>query len=340
MVEQGDRARAACAGDRSGPRRRAHVARSRSARTSGSIDEAIAEIREAHPSRAGQRPGPPGAGARATGSARETSRPRSRSSRRAIELNPEAGYSYLQLALLLAWEGSCERAEEISRRAVDLQEQYISGNAGLQIVGAHAPARLRATTCRGRYDDALSEYERELAFIGSSDHALRDRTCIELNVQDRRRLPAPGPRGRCRQRTSTARSRSSTPVSPMAPTIRSPATTSPPPRAARRRRPRARFARARRRSLPALTGRARPPRSTSNRCARDPRLDGSRVRSDPRFPCTPRASRMYDVVIVGAGPAGPERRADSRPMPAFGAGLRQRAAPQRRVARPPWLSHA
>ena len=27
--------------------------------------------------------------------------------RRAIELNPEAGYSYLQLGLLLAWEGQC-----------------------------------------------------------------------------------------------------------------------------------------------------------------------------------------------------------------------------------------
>ena len=57
---------------------------------------------------------------------------------RAIELNPEAGYSYLQLSLLLAWDGQLDRAEEISRRAVELQEQYISGNLGLQIVGAHA----------------------------------------------------------------------------------------------------------------------------------------------------------------------------------------------------------
>ena len=57
---------------------------------------------------------------------------------RAIALNPEAGYSYLQLSLLLAWEGQLERAEEICRRAVELQEQYISGNFGLQIVGAHA----------------------------------------------------------------------------------------------------------------------------------------------------------------------------------------------------------
>ena len=61
------------------------------------------------PPRARERPGAPGAGARATGSAREISPPRSPSSSSAIELNPEAGYSYLQLGLLLAWEGQYER---------------------------------------------------------------------------------------------------------------------------------------------------------------------------------------------------------------------------------------
>ena len=101
---------------------------------------------------------------------------------RAIELNPEAGYSYLQLALLLAWEGHYDRAEEICRRAVELQEQYISGNAGLQIVGAHS--RLGYVHyLRGKYDEALRAYEREMAFVSSSDHALRDRTQIELNVK-------------------------------------------------------------------------------------------------------------------------------------------------------------
>src|SRR4029079_14503818 len=89
---------------------------------------------------------------------------------KAIELNPEAGYSYLQLSLLLAWEGQLDRAEEISRHAVDLQEQYISGNLGLQIVGAHA--RLGYVHyLREHYDDALREYEREMAFIGAGDHA-------------------------------------------------------------------------------------------------------------------------------------------------------------------------
>jgi tetratricopeptide (TPR) repeat protein/predicted Ser/Thr protein kinase len=101
---------------------------------------------------------------------------------RAIKLNPDAGYSYLQLSLLLAWDGQLARAEDVSRRAVELQEQYISGNLGLQIVGAHS--RLGYVKyLMGSYDEALKEYERELAFIGASDHALRDRTLLELNVK-------------------------------------------------------------------------------------------------------------------------------------------------------------
>jgi tetratricopeptide (TPR) repeat protein len=100
---------------------------------------------------------------------------------KAIELNPDAGYSYLQLALLLAWEGQYARAEEVSRRAVELQDQYISGNAGLQVVGANG--RLGYVYyLQGRYEDAIREYDRGLAFVGSSDHALKDRTAIELNI--------------------------------------------------------------------------------------------------------------------------------------------------------------
>jgi serine/threonine protein kinase/tetratricopeptide (TPR) repeat protein len=101
---------------------------------------------------------------------------------RAIELNPEAGYSYLQLSMLLAWEGQYDRAEEVCRRAVELQEQYISGNAGLQVVGAHS--RLGYVHyLRGNYEEALRAYEREMAFVSSGDHALRERTQIELNVK-------------------------------------------------------------------------------------------------------------------------------------------------------------
>jgi tetratricopeptide (TPR) repeat protein len=102
--------------------------------------------------------------------------------RKAIDLNAEAGYSYLQLGLLLAWEGKYEEAEAICRRAVELQDQYISGNAGLQVVGANA--RLGYVFyLQGRYDEAIREYERGLAFVASSDHALKERTSIEITMK-------------------------------------------------------------------------------------------------------------------------------------------------------------
>jgi tetratricopeptide (TPR) repeat protein len=147
----------------------------------GQVDEAIVEIREAlrlEPDNGAAHQGL----ARAYWVGRGDFRAAIPLFERAIELNPEAGYSYLQLSLLLAWEGQLDRAAEICRRAVELQEQFISGNAGLQIVGAHG--RLGYVHyLQGRYDEALHEYERELAFIGSSDHALRDRTLLELNVK-------------------------------------------------------------------------------------------------------------------------------------------------------------
>jgi non-specific serine/threonine protein kinase len=97
----------------------------------------------------------------------------------AVALNPQAGYSYLQLALLCALRGNYRRAEIFARQAVELQERFISGKEGLQVVGAHA--RLGYVYyCQGRWDEAISEYEKEMDFLLSSDHALRERTIIEL----------------------------------------------------------------------------------------------------------------------------------------------------------------
>ena len=98
---------------------------------------------------------------------------------RAIRMNPEEGYSYLQLAFLYALNGEYEKGEQVAREAIALQEQYSSGREGLRIVGAHN--RLGYLYYRqGRYDEAIKEYERELAFLASNDHALGDRTSIEL----------------------------------------------------------------------------------------------------------------------------------------------------------------
>src|SRR5436853_499873 len=99
---------------------------------------------------------------------------------KSIAINPQAGYAYLQLVYLHTLRGSYERAEAVARDAVELQERYISGREGLQIVGAHT--RLGYVYyCQARYDEALREYNYELQFLRASDHALRQRGLIELD---------------------------------------------------------------------------------------------------------------------------------------------------------------
>jgi non-specific serine/threonine protein kinase len=98
----------------------------------------------------------------------------------AIAINPQGGYAYLQLVFLHTILGNYQRAEAVAKRAIDLQERYISGQEGLQVVGAHT----RLGYCyyrQGRYDEAIAEYNREVEFLASSDHALRDRSMIELD---------------------------------------------------------------------------------------------------------------------------------------------------------------
>jgi tetratricopeptide (TPR) repeat protein/predicted Ser/Thr protein kinase len=98
---------------------------------------------------------------------------------RAVALNPEAGYAWLQLSLLYSLTGRAEDGEGAARRAVELQERTVSGTEGLQVVGAHA--RLGYALFRqGRFEEAIEAYERELAFLASSDHALRPRMTIEV----------------------------------------------------------------------------------------------------------------------------------------------------------------
>ncbi|MGH9347973.1 MAG: protein kinase domain-containing protein [Vicinamibacterales bacterium] len=100
--------------------------------------------------------------------------------RRAIDLNIEGGYSYLQLAFLESLTGDLGAAEASARQAIELQERAISGTQGLLIVGAHA--RLgHVYYLRGDYDRAHEEYRRELEFLATTDHGLRERTLIELH---------------------------------------------------------------------------------------------------------------------------------------------------------------
>ncbi|MFN7979330.1 MAG: protein kinase [Vicinamibacterales bacterium] len=99
--------------------------------------------------------------------------------RRGVALAPEAGYTHLQLALLEALSGDLASAERSAAAAVDLQASAMSGAQGLLVVGAHT--RLGYVHyLAGRYDDAIREYQRELSFLRHADHALRDRSLIEV----------------------------------------------------------------------------------------------------------------------------------------------------------------
>jgi TolB-like protein/predicted Ser/Thr protein kinase len=98
---------------------------------------------------------------------------------RALALNPRAGWSALQLAHCATLLRDFPRAEAAARRAVDLQRAFLSGRAGLVIVGAHM--RLgHAFALQGRDQEALDEYAHELEFVGTVEHALRARIFIEL----------------------------------------------------------------------------------------------------------------------------------------------------------------
>jgi serine/threonine protein kinase/Tfp pilus assembly protein PilF len=99
---------------------------------------------------------------------------------RAVGINPEFGYAHLQLAFLYTELQEYEKAEAAAERAVDLQERYTSGEEGLLIVGAHT--RLGYVHYRrGRYAEAVKEYQSELVFLSATDHMLKERALIELH---------------------------------------------------------------------------------------------------------------------------------------------------------------
>ena len=102
----------------------------------------------------------------------------------ALALNPQAGWAALQLAHCAALVHDFPRAEAAARRAVVLQQELLSGRAGIVIVGAWV--RLgQAYALQGRYAEAIHEYESELEFLKGVDHALR-------GTQFHRAAPAPG----------------------------------------------------------------------------------------------------------------------------------------------------
>jgi serine/threonine protein kinase/tetratricopeptide (TPR) repeat protein len=99
---------------------------------------------------------------------------------RAVAINPQFGYAHHQLAYLYTETGELDKAEAAARKAIVLQEQYISGEEGFLVIGAHT--RLGYVFYRrGKYAEAAKEYQAELMFLSSSDHVLKDRSMVELH---------------------------------------------------------------------------------------------------------------------------------------------------------------
>jgi non-specific serine/threonine protein kinase len=99
---------------------------------------------------------------------------------KAIAINPQAGWYALQLAHCYALLRDYAKGEAAARRAVVLQEDFLSGREGIAIVGAHM--RLgHLAALQGRHEDAIAHFNRELEFLRRVDHALRNRILIELH---------------------------------------------------------------------------------------------------------------------------------------------------------------
>ena len=98
----------------------------------------------------------------------------------ALRLNPQAGWSALQLAHCAALRRDFARGEAAARQAAALQEKMQSGRDGVVIVGSYM--RLgHLAALQGRHAEALEHLERERRFLQQVDHALRNRTTIELH---------------------------------------------------------------------------------------------------------------------------------------------------------------
>jgi serine/threonine protein kinase/tetratricopeptide (TPR) repeat protein len=101
---------------------------------------------------------------------------------RALERNPKGGWYALQLAHCSALLRDFTQGEVAAQRAMELQEDFLSGREGLFIAGGYIRAGHLAAL-QGRPADALAYFEREIDFLARTDHALRNRILVELNAR-------------------------------------------------------------------------------------------------------------------------------------------------------------
>ena len=101
---------------------------------------------------------------------------------RALQANPKAGWYALQLAHCAALRRDYARGAAAARQAIALQEAFLSGREGVLIVGAFMRlGHLEALQERPRA--AIEQFRREIEFLTTVDHALRNRIIVELNVR-------------------------------------------------------------------------------------------------------------------------------------------------------------
>ncbi|MEZ4654333.1 MAG: tetratricopeptide repeat protein [Candidatus Eisenbacteria bacterium] len=101
---------------------------------------------------------------------------------RALARAPQAGWYWMQKSHCHALLRQFEDGEPAARRAIELQEEFLSGQQGVQLVGGYMRfAHLCAL--QGRFDDAAASCRQEQAFVDGLDHALRSRIRIELSLR-------------------------------------------------------------------------------------------------------------------------------------------------------------
>lgn len=99
---------------------------------------------------------------------------------KALKINPADAWSAQQIALCSAYVGEYELGEEAARQAIQAQEDFTSGHEGIRLIGSHV-RMAHLCNLQGRYDDAISECYREIVFLRTSNHALKERTLIEVH---------------------------------------------------------------------------------------------------------------------------------------------------------------
>jgi serine/threonine-protein kinase len=101
---------------------------------------------------------------------------------RALEQNPKGGWYALQLSHCAALLRDFARGEAAARRAIALQQAFVSGQEGVLIVGASM--RLgHLAALQGRHGEAVDHFLREREFLATVDHGLRNRIVVELNMR-------------------------------------------------------------------------------------------------------------------------------------------------------------